>query len=229
MVATAPEKRPRAPRRTGSTSSRTDWDTGTGREREVKEPATGRHLLTIRESTPDDVASRLRSGRGRATCLGRGQLPGPCRGPAASGGDLREASARVRHVDPARDRRPSQQDASRANFAAGEALAAATIPWQPYGSLVPTVLSERLSMIRRVPVGVVARDHALELAERPGDARRGPGTCPGQCRRPQAGPTDAGLRRSGVRGDLQGGGTARRPAADRHRRCRDRPGADHRS
>src|SRR4029453_9205106 len=42
------------------------------------------------------------------------------------------------------------------NFAAGEALAAAAMPWQPYGSLVPTVQQERLSMIRRVPVGVVA-------------------------------------------------------------------------
>ena len=32
-----------------------EWQTGTGREREVREPATGRHLLTIRESTPEDV------------------------------------------------------------------------------------------------------------------------------------------------------------------------------
>src|SRR4029078_4488504 len=30
-----------------------------------------------------------------------------------------------------------------------------TIPWQPFGSLVPTVISERLSMVRRIPVGVV--------------------------------------------------------------------------
>jgi benzaldehyde dehydrogenase (NAD) len=30
------------------------------------------------------------------------------------------------------------------------------MPWQAYGSLVPTVQQERLSMIRRVPVGVVA-------------------------------------------------------------------------
>jgi benzaldehyde dehydrogenase (NAD) len=41
------------------------------------------------------------------------------------------------------------------NFTAGEALAASAMPWQPYGSLVPTVQQERLSMIRRVPVGVV--------------------------------------------------------------------------
>ncbi len=42
-----------------------------------------------------------------------------------------------------------------ANFALGELLAAAAIPWQPYGELVPTVQQERLSMIRRVPVGVI--------------------------------------------------------------------------
>ncbi len=41
------------------------------------------------------------------------------------------------------------------NFAYGEILAAATLPWQPYGSLVPTAVKGRLSMIRRIPVGVV--------------------------------------------------------------------------
>jgi len=41
------------------------------------------------------------------------------------------------------------------NFTVAELLAAATMPWQPYGSLVPTVQKERLSMIRRVPAGVV--------------------------------------------------------------------------
>src|SRR3954465_9523448 len=29
------------------------------------------------------------------------------------------------------------------------------MPWQPYGSLVPTVQPERLSMVRRVPAGVI--------------------------------------------------------------------------
>ncbi len=41
------------------------------------------------------------------------------------------------------------------NFAYGEILAAATLPWQPYGSLVPTAVQGRLSMIRRIPIGVV--------------------------------------------------------------------------
>ena len=41
------------------------------------------------------------------------------------------------------------------NFAHGEILAAATLPWQPYGSLVPSVVKGRLSMVRRIPVGVI--------------------------------------------------------------------------
>jgi benzaldehyde dehydrogenase (NAD) len=41
------------------------------------------------------------------------------------------------------------------SFTAAELLNASTMPSQPYGSLVPTVSPGRLSMVRRVPVGVV--------------------------------------------------------------------------
>ena len=41
------------------------------------------------------------------------------------------------------------------NFAYGEILSAATLPWQPYGSLVPTAVKGRLSMVRRIPIGVI--------------------------------------------------------------------------
>jgi benzaldehyde dehydrogenase (NAD) len=41
------------------------------------------------------------------------------------------------------------------NFAVGELNAAATMPFQPYGQLVPSVVPGRLSMLRRVPVGVI--------------------------------------------------------------------------
>ena len=41
------------------------------------------------------------------------------------------------------------------NFAYQELLNAATMPSQPYGSLMPTAQKGRLSMVRRVPVGVV--------------------------------------------------------------------------
>ena len=52
------------------------------------------------------------------------------------------------------------------NFAYDEILNAATLPSQPYGSLVPTAVKGRLSMVRRVPVGRHRRDHAVELADR---------------------------------------------------------------
>jgi benzaldehyde dehydrogenase (NAD) len=32
-----------------------DWHPGTGEPREIREPATGRPLLTLPQSTPDDV------------------------------------------------------------------------------------------------------------------------------------------------------------------------------
>jgi benzaldehyde dehydrogenase (NAD) len=155
MVATAPE-------RTESTADnwldqfRSDWDRGTGAEREVTEPATGRHLLTIRESTADDVA--------RACAAAAAAQP------AWADANYQDRAAVLRRAAEIYEKhRPefgtwTQRETGahrnkmhhEANFTAGEALAAATIPWQPYGQLVPTVINERLSMVRRVPVGVVA-------------------------------------------------------------------------
>src|SRR4029078_9850994 len=105
------------------------------------------------------------------------------------------------------------------NFGFGEILSASTLPWQPYGSLVPTVVKGRLSMIRRIPVGVVGGitpwnsprglrregvqcDHAMELTERARHAGRRTGTRPGQCGRPEARSADAGHRWGHVRGAL---------------------------
>ena len=58
------------------------------------------------------------------------------------------------------------------NFALGELNAAATMPFQPYGQLVPSVVPGRLSMLRRRAGRRHRGDHAVELAERPRDARR---------------------------------------------------------
>src|SRR5207245_3338237 len=41
------------------------------------------------------------------------------------------------------------------NITVGELSAAATMPFQPYGQLVPSVVPGRLSMLRRVPAGVI--------------------------------------------------------------------------
>ncbi len=132
-----------------------DWRPGTGEPRDVREPATGRHLLTVAQSTPDDV-----------------------RRAAAAAAAAQPAWAEMNYQDRSRILRRAAEiyEAHRAefgtwtqretgahhnkvhheqNFTIGELLAASTMPWQPYGSLVPTIQQERLSMIRRVPVGVV--------------------------------------------------------------------------
>jgi benzaldehyde dehydrogenase (NAD) len=156
MATTAPEK-------TGETGAAgwldpflAEWTTGSGEPREVREPATGRHLLTIKESTPEDVAHAAAAAAAvqpawaeasyqeRAAVLRRAAEIYERHRPELGTWTQRETGAH-------RNKMHHEQ-----NFTAGEAMAAAAMPWQPYGSLVPTVQPERLSMIRRVPVGVVA-------------------------------------------------------------------------
>ena len=131
------------------------WETGTGADQEVREPATGRHLLTLKRSTPDDVrraaaaAAAAQPGwaetsyQERAAVLRRAAEIYEAHRPEFGTWTQRETGAH-------RNKMHHEQ-----NFALGEVLAAAAMPWQPYGSLVPTVQQERLSMVRRVPVGVV--------------------------------------------------------------------------
>jgi benzaldehyde dehydrogenase (NAD) len=131
------------------------WRPGTGEPREVREPATGRHLLTIRQSTPDDVHRT-------AAAAAAAQ-------PAWAALDYQERSAILRRAADIYEQHRAEFGSwtqretgahhnkmhHEQNFTVAELLAAAAMPWQPYGSLVPTVQKERLSMIRRVPAGVV--------------------------------------------------------------------------
>jgi benzaldehyde dehydrogenase (NAD) len=132
-----------------------DWQPGTGEPAEVLEPATGRHLLTLNRSTPEDVA--------RA---------------AAAAAEAQVAWAEVSYVERAAilrraaDIYQAHRDELGAwtqretgavynkmhheqNFAIAELLNASTMPSQPYGKLVPSVSPGRLSMVRRVPAGVI--------------------------------------------------------------------------
>src|SRR6187401_286276 len=132
-----------------------DWEPGSGDGVEDREPATGRLIATVRGSTTDDVAKPVAAAKAaqpawaetpyqeRAAILRRAADVSEAHRPEFGTWTQRETGAH-------RNKMHHEQ-----NFAVGEALAAATIPWQPYGSLVPTVIAERLSMIRRIPVGVV--------------------------------------------------------------------------
>ncbi|HEY7023531.1 MAG TPA: aldehyde dehydrogenase family protein [Candidatus Limnocylindrales bacterium] len=155
MAVIAPEAKARGKDESWLDPFLAGWNSGTGAEREVREPATGRHLLTVRESTPGDVAQAAAAAakaqpgwaaasyQDRAAVLRRAADIYEAHRPEFGTWTQRETGAH-------RNKMHHEQ-----NFTASEALAAAAMPWQPYGSLVPTVQQERLSMVRRVPVGVV--------------------------------------------------------------------------
>ena len=132
-----------------------DWRPGTGQPRQVREPATGRPLLTLPQSTPDDVARAAAAAAAaqpawadtsyaeRAAILRRAAEIYEAHRPEFGTWTQRETGAvhsKMHHEQ---------------NFAVGEINAAATMPFQPYGQLVPSVVPGRLSMLRRVPAGVI--------------------------------------------------------------------------
>jgi benzaldehyde dehydrogenase (NAD) len=132
-----------------------DWVPGTGEPREIREPASGRPLLTLQQSTPDDVARAAAAAAAaqpawadtsyaeRAAILRRAAVIYETHRPEFGTWTQRETGAvhgKMHHEQ---------------NFAAGELNAAATMPFQPYGQLVPSVVPGRLSMLRRVPAGVI--------------------------------------------------------------------------
>jgi benzaldehyde dehydrogenase (NAD) len=131
------------------------WRPGSGETHETREPATGRPLLTLPQATADDVARAASAAAAaqpawaettyadRAAVLRRAADIYEAHRPEFGTWTQRETGAH-------RNKMHHEQ-----NFALGEIHAAATMPYQPYGSLVPTVQRERLSMVRRIPIGVV--------------------------------------------------------------------------
>lgn len=132
-----------------------DWRPGTGEPIEDREPATGIHLLTIQGSTPDDVARAAAAAAAaqpawaetsyqeRARILRRAAEIYEQHRPEFGEWTMRETGAvhsKMHHEQ---------------TFSYHEVLNAATMPSQPIGSLMPSAQAGRLSMVRRVPVGVV--------------------------------------------------------------------------
>ena len=131
------------------------WEPGTGAPIQDVEPATGRHIATVSGSTAEDVA--------RAAVTAKAAQPGWAETSyqerariLRKAADIYEANREEFGTWTMRETGASHSKMHHeSNFAFGEILSASTLPWQPYGSLVPTVVKGRLSMIRRIPVGVV--------------------------------------------------------------------------
>jgi benzaldehyde dehydrogenase (NAD) len=132
-----------------------DWHPGTGEPLEDTEPATGIHLASIPQSTVDDVA--------------RAAAAAAAAQPAWAETSYQERARVLRRVADLFDQHRSEfgewtmreTGAVRSkmeheqHFSYNEALNAATMPSQAVGSLMPSAQLGRLSMVRRVPLGVV--------------------------------------------------------------------------
>ncbi|HET7029715.1 MAG TPA: aldehyde dehydrogenase family protein [Candidatus Limnocylindrales bacterium] len=157
MATTAPETQGHSAGEAGGwlDSFLADWQPGTGEARETREPATGRSLLTLPQSTPDDVA--------RAASAAAAAQPAWAETSYDERARILRRAAEIYEAHRAEFGTWTQRETGAVhgkmhheqNFAIGELHAAATMPFQPYGQLVPSVVAGRLSMLRRVPVGVI--------------------------------------------------------------------------
>jgi benzaldehyde dehydrogenase (NAD) len=155
MVATAPDSRVDQDEPRWLDGFLAGWNPGTGEAREVREPATGRGLLTLRWSTAEDVRRAAAEAAAaqpawaetnyqeRAAILRRAADIYEAHRPEFGTWTQRETGAH-------RNKMHHEQ-----NFTAQELLNASTMPSRPHGSLLPSAQTGRLSMARRVPIGVV--------------------------------------------------------------------------
>ena len=131
------------------------WEPGTGALVEDREPATGRLIATVRGSTPDDVARAAAAAAAAQPAWAATSYQERAR-VLRRAADIYEA-----HRDEFGEWTQRETGASNSKmhhestFAYQEILNAATLPSQAYGSLMPTAVKGRLSMVRRVPAGVV--------------------------------------------------------------------------
>ena len=131
------------------------WEPGTGAPIQDVEPATGRHIVTVTGSSSEDVARAAAAAKAAQPAWAETSYQERAR-ILRKAADIYEANRDEFGTWTMRETGASHSKMHHeSNFAYGEILSASTLPWQPYGSLVPTVVKGRLSMIRRIPVGVV--------------------------------------------------------------------------
>jgi benzaldehyde dehydrogenase (NAD) len=131
------------------------WEPGRGDAAEDREPATGRLIATVQGSTTDDVARAAAAAKAAQPVWAEASYQERAR-ILRNAADIYEANREEFGTWTMRETGASHSKMHHeSNFAYGEILSASTLPWQPYGSLVPTVVKGRLSMVRRIPVGVV--------------------------------------------------------------------------
>ncbi len=131
------------------------WTPGTGRPREIREPATGRPLIAVPEATTDDVARAAAAAAvaqpawADTSYIERARI-------LRRAADIYEShreefgSWTQRETGAVHGKMHHEQ-----NFTVQELLNASTMPSQAYGSLMPSAMAGRLSMVRRVPIGVI--------------------------------------------------------------------------
>ena len=131
------------------------WEPGAGAAVDDLEPATGRLIATVPGSTTDDVARAAAAAKAAQPAWAETSYQERAR-ILRKAADIYEANRDEFGTWTMRETGASHSKMHHeSNFAHGEILAASTLPWQPYGSLVPSVVKGRLSMVRRIPVGVV--------------------------------------------------------------------------
>src|SRR4026209_535717 len=131
------------------------WEPGTGAPIQDVEPATGRHIVTVTGSSANDVARAAAEAKAAQPAWAETSYQERAR-ILRKAADIYDANREEFGTGAMRETGAAHSKMHReSTFAFGEILSASTLPWQPYGSLVPTVVKGRLSMIRRIPVGVV--------------------------------------------------------------------------
>src|SRR5512147_537050 len=131
------------------------WRPGTGAPREIREPATDRPLITVPEATADDVA--------RAAATAAAAQPAWAEASYIERARILRRAAEIYEAHREEFGTWTQRETGAVhgkmhheqNFTVQELLNASTMPSQAYGSLMPSAMPGRLSMVRRVPIGVI--------------------------------------------------------------------------